>query len=114
MNAIITKHKLDFEAAESALGLLFRVGTCEGQYIILKDSVCILSVINNSPHNGHLDDVFEWFEYSAKSNNINLLVLECMNKKFYNHLVFKRGFSELDKNMENCIRFITGKNISLF
>lgn len=108
---ITTTHNLDFESAESPYEVffkdghkLFRIGTCEGQYGSTKDSYYILSVKNNTPHNGHLDDVFEWFENSCKRDGRNLLVLECMNPKFYLHLISKRDFIPLDADGTNCIK----------
>lgn len=109
-NAIITTHKLDFEVAESPYDVfkdghkMFRIGTCEGQWGCTKDSFYILSVKNSVPNNGHLDDVFEWFEYSCKRDGRNLLVLECMNSKFYQHMIYRRGFVALDEQRRNCIK----------
>lgn len=107
---LITKHNLPFEAAPSPYNIfndghqLFRIGTCEGQWGFTPDSYYILSVKNSAKGNGHLDDVFEWFEYSCKRDNRNLLVLECLNNTFYKHLIDKRGFIALDKNEENLIK----------
>ncbi|MEK6884973.1 MAG: hypothetical protein AABY22_35405 [Nanoarchaeota archaeon] len=104
-NSFITTHNLDFEAPESPYSFLFgdetklfRIGTCTGQWGCNKNGYYILSVINDEPGNGHLNDVFEWFEFSSKRDNKNLLVLECMNNRFYNHLISKRGFNPIDKN----------------
>ena len=114
-NAIQTKHRLDFEVAPSPYNMfndghmMFRIGTCEGQWGSTKDSYYILSVVNTEQGNGHLDDVFEWFEYSAKRDAKNLLVLECMNGRFYRHLIEKRGFVPLDKMGENCIKVFNRK-----
>lgn len=117
MNAITTTHNLDFEVAESPYNIfndghkLFRIGTCEGQWGSTPDSYYILSVKNNIKNNGHLDDVFEWFEYSCKRDNRNLLVLECLNHRFYSHLLTKRGFVSLDSEKENCIKVF---NVELY
>jgi hypothetical protein len=75
--------------------MLFRIGTCEGQWFAIEHSYCILSVLNNNPGNGHLDDVFEWFEFSCKRDKKALLVLEVMNDRFKQHLITKRGFNEV-------------------
>lgn len=107
-----TKNNLQFEACDSPYNFfigvpkhkLFRVGTCEGQWGDTYDSYFILSVVNSKPGNGHLNDVFEWFEMSCKRDNKNLLVLECENERFYNHLISKRGFVALDKEQRNCIK----------
>ena len=114
-NVIQTKHKLDFGVAQSHCNifgdgfLLFQVGTCEGQWGSTKDSYFILSIKNRQKGNGHLDDVFEWFEHSAKRDEKNLMVLECMNKRFYRHLLAKRGFVPLDAKGENCIKIFNLK-----
>lgn len=111
-NAIITKHGLDFLAADSPYGddhKLFRIGTCDGQWYSLKDSYCILSVINSTPGNGHLDDVFEWFEFSCKRDAKNLIVLECMNERFAMHLIEDRGFVPLDDGNYNVIKIFNQK-----
>lgn len=99
-----TTHNLKFEVAESIFGLLYKIGTCHGQWFSIKDSYCILSIINDSPGNGHLNDVFEWFEFSCKRDKKNLLVLECFNTSFYEHLLSKRGFIALDADKYNCIK----------
>ncbi len=112
MNAITTKHNLNFEVADSPYNAfdigsghkMFRIGTCEGQWGSTRDSYFILSISNKCAGNGHLDDVLEWFEYSCKRDNRNLLVLECMNERFYKHLISKRGFIPLDAGGENCIK----------
>ncbi len=96
-NAVITTHKLDFEAAPwyDPDFVRFRVGTCKGLYMPAKSFLGLLAIENESPGNGHLTDVFEWFEYSAKTNKIPLQVMECMNKRFKRHLIDKRGFKEI-------------------
>lgn len=103
-NAIITKHKLDFEAARWPIDeriMLFRIGTCEGQYLFVENSICILSVVNSVPGNGHLDDVFEWFEFASKKQGHSLKVLAIMNEGFKKHLIEKRGFVDVgDDNVE--------------
>lgn len=113
-NALITKHKLDFEACESPYAFfdnhkMFRIGTCEGQWTSTKDCYVIISVINKTPGNGHFDDVLEWFEFSCKRDNKNLLIVECMNGNFYLHLLSKRGFIPLDAKGENAIKVFNKK-----
>lgn len=110
MNAIQTSHNLDFESREwkpndpvsRSFALLnpnniqeFRVGTCYGQWFYnskVGACLCILSIINDSPGNGHLNDVFEWFQYSAKKYKQPLMILELMNERFKRHCIEKRGF----------------------
>ena len=102
-----TKHNLIFEVAEWRLGnelginddwLLFRIGTCEGQWRGTdKRFYEILSIKNSEPGNGHFDDVLEWFEYSCRRDGRALLIREIMNQKFYKHLIEKRGFNNYGK-----------------
>ena len=114
MNSIITTHKLDFEACDSPYAIfggdhkMFRIGTCEGQWTSTEDCYVIISV-NNDFGNGHLEDVFEWFEFSCKRDKKNLLVVECMNERFYMHLLSKRGFIPLDAKGENVIKVFNQK-----
>lgn len=105
MNAIITRHELDFENAPGNHGHdVFKIGTCEGQWGCTDNCYYILSVINTSPGNGHLNDVFEWFEYSCKRDNKSLLVLEIFNIEFFYHLVSKRGFKVFHLTSRHCIK----------
>jgi hypothetical protein len=109
MNAIKTTHNLDFEVAPPEfINSRFRVGTCTGLWGSTDDSYYILAVVNNKKHNGHLQDVFEWFEYSCKRDNRNLIVLEVWNRDFYKHLI-RRGFIPLDKEGKNVIKIFNKK-----
>jgi hypothetical protein len=108
MKAIATKHNLDFEARRWWIShdiKEFRVGTCNGLWFCTKDSYVIMTVCNSQPNNGHLDDVFEWFERSCKRDKKALKVTEIVNKKFYMHLITRRGFTPIDK--ENVIKIFT-------
>jgi hypothetical protein len=94
-----TVHALDFEVApwESFLGVdesfsRFRVGTCEGLWSSDRRYYRILAVNNSIPGNGHLDDVFQWFEASCVRDKKDLMIMEIMNIPFKNHLISKRGF----------------------
>lgn len=71
----------------------FKIGTCIGQWTSTKETYDIISIVNDQPGNGHLEDVFEWFENSCKRDKRSLRVLACMNNKFEKHLVYKRGFT---------------------
>lgn len=110
-NAVKTKHSLDFEVAEwhSSEYMQFRVGTVNGLWTSLSDCYVIVSIINDVPGNGHFDDVIEWFEFSSKRDNKNLLIVEIMNKRFYLHLVSKRGFVPVDAMGENCCKVFNEK-----
>lgn len=103
MNAVTTTHKLDFEIADwkwSKKIKVFRVGTCHGQFFWhhlpgFGDVLCLLSVINDKPGNGHLDDVFQWFEGSARRALEPLLIMDFHNEAFKRHCIEKRGFKEV-------------------
>lgn len=100
MNAIQTDHNLDFEAAEwkrDKRVMVFRIGTCHGQYGFKKGTLMLISIINETPGNGHLNDVFQWFEFAAKTQGIDLMVCELMNTRFMQHLILKRGFVKFNK-----------------
>jgi len=99
MNALITKHKLDFEAAPwKCMGSIdenfvkFRIGTCEGLWTTTERTFDILAVTNDEPGNGHFDDVLQWFEYACKRDQKDFRILEVWNKAFKKHLLTKRGF----------------------
>lgn len=105
MNALITKHQLDFEAApwESILCVdknftRFRIGTCEGLWASTPNSYDILAIDNKVPGNGHFEDVMQWFEHSCRRDKKALRFLEIMNKPFRNHLLTKRGFKPEGKD----------------
>ena len=123
MNAIRTKHDLDFFVADwpmtrprrilkflTRIGIvrnddpfdeiewqLFRVGTCDGQCRFTPEAIEVLSIVNGEPGNGHLEDVLEWFEYSCRRSGLPLRVLRFTNEAFKRHLIEKRGFTEYGK-----------------
>src|SRR5713101_5500899 len=100
-----TKHNLSFEAAFYFDGTVkFRVGTVTGVYDCIGNSYNIIALANNDPGNGHLDDVFEWFEHSCRRDRKKLRVVEIWNNKFKQHLISKRGFSAAaDGNVEKIL-----------
>jgi len=109
MNAIKTKHNLDFESCpwpRNPAILLFRIGTCEGQWMSTDLAYCIISVINREAGNGHIDDVFEWFEHSCKRDKRALMIMEFFNESFKKHLIEKRGFTPVP-NTNDLIKFFT-------
>lgn len=73
--------------------LEYKVGTVTGQYYINENDkeMTILSVFNHSEGNGHVRDVFEWFENTCKEYKYNLVVTELMNNDFRDMLM-KNGF----------------------
>jgi hypothetical protein len=94
-NAIRTTHNLDFGACPDPYDsnvVRFKIGTCHGQYFSTPLAFCILSIINDKPGNGHLTDVWEWFEYACRRDKRILMVCEFMNDRFKEHCIQKRGF----------------------
>lgn len=95
-----SSHKLIFELGEWPLDpevLLFKVGTCHGLYQVYRPGsgepnvFGIIAIKNEKQHNGHLEDVFEWFYHSCKAHEYDMAFMEIWNKRFMQHLV-KRGF----------------------
>lgn len=101
MNNFKSKNNLDFESTSQPTHwdfYGFKVGTCHGLWRTSNKSYEILAIVNEKPNNGHLDDVFEWFENSAKRDNYNILVLELWNERFMDHLINKKGFTKIDNS----------------
>lgn len=105
-NHFETTHKLDFMACEdpkSRLGFhLFRIGTCHGQWRAEFDAYEILSIINDTPGNGHFEDVLQWFEFACRRDKKSLRFMAMLNDRFTQHLIEKRGFKPvvLEKEFE--------------
>ena len=108
MNAIVTKHNLDFEAAPWQPLLrfpscenyhCFRIGTCEGLWASTETSYDILAIENKVKGNGHFEDVMQWFEHSCRRDKKDLRFLEIMNKAFRKHLIERRGFKAQGPNV---------------
>jgi len=99
-------HDLPFEIAPHfEEGFLnYRVGTCTGVYCWNEKCYMILAIGNDKEGNGHLQDVFDWFENSCKLDKKNLMVLEIMNDRFKKHLLEKRGFIPCGE--KNVIKFL--------
>ena len=96
-----SQHNLNFEIAVWEFNELFdsdnawvrfRIGTCHGLFCSTDESYIILAIDNNDKGNGHLNDVFEWFENSCKRDDKALEIVELWNKKFKKHLISKRDF----------------------
>src|SRR5438876_5811544 len=94
-------HRLKFEYApwlgDEVQGITegfsrFRIGTCTGLWRPTEKTYDILAIFNSKPGNGHLQDVFDWFENSCKRDIRALRVLEVNNKRFKEHLLLNRGF----------------------
>jgi len=106
---LTTTHGLEFEAAKWPICediLLFRVGTCHGQWFYGGDrgpGYYIISIANETPGNGHLDDVFEWFEYACRREGVPLYILAFFNENFRKHCIKKRGFKEI-KGTDNVVK----------
>ena len=71
---------------------VFKIGTCKGQWIATDFTYDIISVINETPGNGHLEDVFEFFERSCRRDKRALRIREFFNEPFRQHCINKRGF----------------------
>lgn len=103
-------HNLDFEVAEWEYNILkddadwcrFRIGTCEGVWCSRDSSYDILSIHNNDKGNGHLKDVFEWFEQSCIRDGKDFRILEVWNIMFKQHLLNKQGF--ITQGRDNVIK----------
>lgn len=107
MNQIITKHNLDFFSRPATVQLQleegiiwndFIVGTCGGRWAATDEAYLLLAIVNSVPGNGHLDDVFQWFEHSARRDKKALKILEFFNPRFKQHCIKKRGFRPTGKN----------------
>ena len=96
--AFVSTHKLEFEVAPFKYNLSnppfmrFRIGQCSGIYRSNDGNYEILGVHNNTPGNGHFEDVLDWFYMSCKRDKQNLVILELINNRFKKHLIDKRGF----------------------
>jgi hypothetical protein len=94
-----TEHNLTFESAHWNGNIqAFRVGTVHGQWWAMDAAYVILSLINDQPGNGHLNDVFQWFENSCKRDRKQLVILEFMNDRFKKHCKEKRGFTDFQED----------------
>ena len=105
MLKLITKHQLDFEVRpwkRDPTMVEFKVGTCEGLYQSTSTAYQIIAVTNDKKGNGHLDDVFEWFEGSCKRDKKDLEVIEILNQDFLQHLINRRGF--INKTHDSVIK----------
>lgn len=122
-NQCITTHKLDFGSCPwinpltkqpSEDWMLYKIGTVTGQWGCTPDAYIILSFLNHNPGNGHLDDVFEWFEHSCRRDKRNLIIMDIMNSRFLMHLLAKRGFTQLDSECNHVIKIFDTKAYKRF
>ncbi len=90
-----TVHNLPFEVAPWINPDFdrFRVGTVTGVWSSDPYYYNILGIDNSEKGNGHLEDVFQWFESSCKRDKKNFRILEVWNDDFKRHLIEKRGFT---------------------
>jgi hypothetical protein len=93
-------HDLPFETAShfEPMFVNYRVGTCTGIYYSTEQAYVILAISNSEISNGHLQDVFDWFENSCKRDKKALGFDEIINERFMHHLIEKRGFKQVTKN----------------
>lgn len=103
-----TTHNLPFLSApwwRDPAWQVFNIGTCNGQWRATPEAYEILTIVNDAPGNGHLDDVFEWFENSCKRDSKALRVREVWNGYFLKHLIQKRGFAR--ERGDDVIKYFT-------
>lgn len=100
-----TIHKLDFYSRpydspinDSHAWQQFQIGTCEGLWGCSDTAYVILALDNTERNNGHLIDVFQWFEHACRRDNMDLKILEILNQGFKRHLIKKRGFKPYREN----------------
>lgn len=82
-------HSLPFECAAWPLSdefLAFRIGTCRGLWRCARDAYEILVIVNEQPDNGHLQDVFDWFDHSCRRDSRNINILEILSEHSICHL----------------------------
>lgn len=91
---------LDDDPYSDVPWMLYRVGTVEGQFRVTDDSYEILSIINNAPGNGHLTDLLQWFYYACIRSQMPLRILSFYNQDFKQHLIDKKGFTEINGGVE--------------
>jgi hypothetical protein len=99
MNAIETTHKLDFEACPWPISpdqTAYRIGTCHGIYYFSDEGINLIVIHNDNPGNGHLEDVFEWFEYACRAQGCDLYIRSFFNKRFKKHCIEERGFQSIN------------------
>ena len=112
MNQFQTQNNLKFYSTpfpsffEDEEWLEYKVGTVKGLWNCDNENYIILSFVNEEKNNGHLQDVFQWFENSCKRDQKNLLIKEIVNEKFYKHLIEKRGFEKVNNNKNELIKYI--------
>lgn len=71
----------------------YKVGTCYGLWKRKNKTYEILSILNDVPGNGHLQDLLEWFEHHCRRDKKALRIKEFfLNPGFKQHLINKRGF----------------------
>lgn len=100
MDSTRTLHHLDFLSSEDPWMdefYEFKVGTCHGLWRSTSDSYDILAIVNDEPGNGHLEDVFQYFEHSCRRDGKCLKIIEIWNERFKRHLITKRGFVETEQ-----------------
>lgn len=94
MSDFKSEHNLDFEIGTEPFDVWtkFRVGTCHGLYRVKDTFYEILAIANKVPGNGHLRDVWQYFERSCRRDKKGLRIREVWNDGFKNHLIEKQGF----------------------
>lgn len=80
--------------------LMFQVGTCRGLFSYDRENYYILAIANDQPHNGHLQDVLEWFEHSCVRDEMDLVMLEVINSRFSDYLI-RNGYKPWTDGTDN-------------
>lgn len=94
-----TTHNLPFESSDHFRAPIndgypwkgFRVGTVEGLYCEKERTYRILAIENKVPHNGHVEDVFQWFKASATRDGFPIVVMEVGNP-IMARILIREGF----------------------
>jgi hypothetical protein len=78
----------------------FICGTVDGIFTVEKERVVMIGIGNMQPGNGHITDVFQWFERACRELKKNFWIVEIINEGFYRHLVEK-----------HCFQIVTNKQV---
>lgn len=70
----------------------FICGTVDGIFTVERDRIVMIGIGNMDPGNGHVVDVFQWFDRAAKELKKDFWVVEIINAGFHRCLVERHGF----------------------
>lgn len=106
-----TVHKLDFLSCpweRDPEWNRFKIGTCHGLWRATAFSYDILAIQNDTPGNGHFEDVMQWFEHACRREHRLFRIMQVWNEELLQHLVYKRGFTAVK---EDCIKKFSGNEV---